>query len=148
MKNYYLKTTLSFISLIFLLAGCGNAKETLIEETVFTQKALIVESMNDFSNSAYTEILTHTITGNKLSLVVTYSGGCEAHAFQLLATQLVTNGLPPQRHAILYHESNDDACRERIEETIIFDISDLAINGNETIIKIKGYKEDIKYNPK
>ena len=63
------------------------------------------------------------IEGDILTLVVGYSGGCEAHEFMLLASLAATKSIPPQHMLKLVHEGNADACEAFLTSELRFDLT-------------------------
>lgn len=51
-----------------------------------------------------------TITGDTLTVSVSYSGGCKAHQFTLVIAASFIESLPVRLPAVLRHEANGDAC--------------------------------------
>ena len=65
------------------------------------------------------------IEGDILSLVVTYSGGCEEHEFALWTTPEYAESEPAQHGLFLTHNANGDMCEAAITQELRFDISPL-----------------------
>ncbi len=143
MKNF------SIISLLCLtLFSCGNAQEIADEEAIpALPKAIVTLDVNSYSNSASTIIENVLITKNKMTISIKYSGGCKEHKFQLIGSKLISKSIPPQRSIQLYHDNDDDHCRELIDEILVFDISDLAYDNNPISLKLDGYDGEIIYSP-
>ncbi|RKU15768.1 hypothetical protein C6501_06290 [Candidatus Poribacteria bacterium] len=80
-----------------------------------------VENPYDF-NSA-------TITGDTLTVSVSYSGNCETHEFTLLAESAFIEGDPFQIGVdagigiSIVHNANLDMCEQRVEESYHFDLT-------------------------
>ncbi|MFN5784513.1 MAG: hypothetical protein ACK457_01020 [Flavobacteriia bacterium] len=88
------------------------------------------------------------VQGNKMFIEVSYSGGCQEHAFQLVGSSMIAKSLPPIRHMQLVHESNDDACRMMILKTIEIDVKALAYQqetGSKIYLTIEGWQDRIEY---
>jgi hypothetical protein len=88
------------------------------------------------------------LTGNNLTLVVQYSGGCAAHGFQLVGSEYLSKSLPPIRQVALIHESNGDMCKMLKTDTLCFDIRDLAYkqeSASEVILTLQGWIESVNY---
>lgn len=91
---------------------------------------------------------TAYITGNILTLGLTYGGGCKDHTFQVIGSEMISKSLPPVRAVSLIHQANEDHCRAIVNKTIQVDISALAYKqeaGSEIFLGIDGYKEKLKY---
>ena len=72
--------------------------------------------------SAPLEVMQPAIQGDSLVVRVAYSGGCAEHGFDLVAAGPQVRSLPPKQPLMIAHEANGDACRARIEETLVFDL--------------------------
>ena len=86
------------------------------------------------------ELLSATIVGDSLQLLVEYGGGCETHDFGLCWNGLIAESAPPQISLDIIHDANNDSCDALISEPLEFDIS-LArenLSGGEVIIHVGG----------
>lgn len=119
--------TRSFIIIILLavLPGCE-----LVNNLGDSREASPVQILD--SNGSFSEIPAGAVTvkdilleGNFLVLDVSYSGGCEEHEFTLYAERGFVETNPPGAEVYVSHESNGDACRQFIEETLVFNIQPL-----------------------
>ena len=72
--------------------------------------------------SASLEVMQAAIQGDSLVVQVAYSGGCAEHAFELVAAGPQVRSLPPRQPLMIAHDTNGEACRARIEETLAFDL--------------------------
>ena len=80
--------------------------------------------------------------------MVTYSGGCKEHSFDMVGSQNISKSLPPIRQIRLIHNGNEDHCRELITRTLKVDLSDMAYSktsGSEIVLNLKGAREPINY---
>ena len=59
------------------------------------------------------------------SIDVSYSGGCETHAFTLVAEERFLESFPVQLRVSLAHNANGDTCEESITESYHFDLTPL-----------------------
>ncbi len=75
-----------------------------------------------------------SIDGNILNLEVSYSGGCEEHAFELISTNMYKKSMPPQLNLYLKHTNNGDACRKLIMDTLQFNIEDVKYPGGGDLV--------------
>ena len=71
---------------------------------------------------AYT-INAATLQADTLTLNVSYSGGCETHAFTLVAEERFLESFPVQLRVSLAHNANGDTCQESITEDYHFDLT-------------------------
>ena len=89
-----------------------------------------------------------SINGNVLRVTVSYSGGCENHQFELVGSPNISKSLPPIRSIELVHKSNGDACKKKIEETLRFNLANLAYkqeSGSVIKLNLNGWKEQLIY---
>ncbi len=81
-------------------------------------------------------INTATIEDDTLHINVSYTGGCETHAFTLVAEPRFLESFPVQLRVSLAHNANSDTCEDALTEDHQFDL---------TLIKEvyqKGYRTD------
>lgn len=116
----------------------------MTSKVILTSKDQIKELRNNqiFINGMDVE------TNDIISIQVTYSGGCKEHSFKLF-------GFIDDNNKIiltLQHNSNGDACKKIIKETLSFDFTPIKneyqklkdINNNFVILILKD--REIKYN--
>ena len=75
-----------------------------------------------WGTDAYT-INAATLEGDTLRINVSYSGGCETHAFTLVAEQRFLESFPVQLRVSLAHNANSDTCEAWITEDYHFDLT-------------------------
>jgi len=75
-----------------------------------------------WGTDAYT-ISAATVQDDTLTINVSYSGGCETHAFTLVAEERFLESLPVQLRVSLAHNANDDTCEALILETLHFNLT-------------------------
>ena len=63
------------------------------------------------------------ISGDALSVSVSYGGGCETHAFTLVIAVSFTEASPVQLPAVLRHDANGDACEAWLTHSYVFDLA-------------------------
>ena len=61
--------------------------------------------------------------GDILTVTVSYSGGCEAHQFTLVASNVFLESYPVQLGASLAHDANGDSCERWVTEDWDFDLT-------------------------
>lgn len=76
---------------------------------------------DEWGTDAYT-INAATLQGDTLRVNVSYSGGCETHAFTLVAEHRFLESLPVQLRVSLAHNANGDRCEALITEEYHFDL--------------------------
>lgn len=90
------------------------------------------------------DISNVAISGDALSLDVSYSGGCESHRFRLCWDGAVMESSPPQVNVTLIHDANMDACEAYITDGLSFDLSSAGLPSGEVIINFDG--ESLSYD--
>ena len=76
----------------------------------------------DVASDAF-DVQEARIEGDVLTVVVGYSGGCEAHQFALLASLAATRSIPPQHRLKLLHQGNGDGCEAYLTSALRFDLT-------------------------
>ena len=144
------------ISTILVLAACATQKikgdgegQTLSSsKPEKLEAATIGYSWVSKDSMQSTVIDTAFITGNTMTLEVTYGGGCEKHMFKLEGSKSISKSLPPIRNIRLAHIAKADMCKALIKKTLRYDISEFAYKkeaGSEIFLNIEGYDGNIKY---
>ena len=64
-----------------------------------------------------------TMTGDTLTISVSYSGGCKAHLFTLVIAASFVESSPVRLPAVLRHEANGDTCEAWPTESYAFDLA-------------------------
>ena len=64
-----------------------------------------------------------TVQGDTLSINVSYIGGCETHAFTLVAEPMFLESFPVQLRVSLAHNANGDTCEQALTEDYHFDLT-------------------------
>ena len=145
MKRVYF---IGALALSMVLASCGNSKDvTEGNQDAEVKKGVILTDWEGYKDNANTDINSVNLEGDILTLGVSYSGGCEEHSFELLGSKDVLKSMPPKRGIVLFHNSNGDSCREFIEETLTFDITDFAGGSGPIHLTLEGWDEVIVYEP-
>ena len=81
-------------------------------------------------------INTATIEDDTLHINVSYTGGCETHAFTLVAEPRFLESFPVQLRVSLAHNANSDTCEDSLTEDHQFDLTPLKE------VYQKGYRTD------
>lgn len=84
--------------------------------------------------------------GDILRLIVSYSGGCEEHRFELFSKGHYSKSAPPSVDLHLFHDANGDACRSVIEDTLRFDVSLLKHeDSDKLLLDLNEYDRSVEY---
>ena len=57
-----------------------------------------------------------------LNIVVSYIGGCGAHEFSLIASEIWAFSNPPVMFTVLTHSSDPDTCNTRVSNDLFFNL--------------------------
>ena len=83
---------------------------------------VIAATTEAWGTDAYV-INTATIEVDTLHINVSYTGGCETHAFTLVAEPRFLESFPVQLRVSLAHNANSDTCQDSLTEDYIFDLT-------------------------
>lgn len=136
MTQFYTVCLALFCLLVFL--GCATDPD-INSKTVFVSSADVPPddtqlwgevifanpTRNAWGTDTYVVNSPPAITGDVLTLNVSYSGGCEAHEFTLITSGVFLESDPVQLQAVLAHNANGDSCEAWITETYHFNVSPL-----------------------
>ena len=152
MKIIVMKTLFITCTCLLVLVACATTKRTTrMEQSPNTNQPtseLLVAQIGKPAISDPFVIEQAEISGNTLVVKVSYSGGCENHQFELVGSPNISKSLPPIRSIELVHKSNGDACKKKIEETLRFNLANLAYkqeSGSVIKLNLNGWKEQLIY---
>lgn len=139
------------IFMILAATACSKQKEvvTQVTDTVTEKKEqplakqVIVEQEFDRQTDAFL-IKSAEVVGQQLHIDVSYSGGCEGHVFELFTDGFLMKSLPPRQSFFLKHYANKDACKALIDETVVFDLTGTASQGNTLVLLLEKYDGDLR----
>jgi hypothetical protein len=95
------------------------------------------------------ELRSASFDGSVLKVDVSYSGGCEEHAFTLYSADQMIAIYPPLVYVAIVHDARGDRCEAYISETIDVDMStlieslnssfgmDLGVQGTSSVLRIQ-----------
>ena len=126
-KNIFI-CSLALFTLLFAI-GCDRMETQVIDKTDDAGDDMgnignVVTSAtaDEWGTDAYA-INSATIQGDTLTINVLYSGGCETHAFTLVAEPMFLESFPVQLRVSLAHNANGDTCEEVLTEDYHFDLT-------------------------
>ena len=64
-----------------------------------------------------------TITGDTLTISVSYGGGCETHEFTLVIAEAFIESSPVQLPVVLRHAAHGDPCEAWLTQSYAFDLT-------------------------
>ncbi len=137
------------LTVLFVLAAlaCNNQKEVITtssdKQVQPLAKKVVIEQDYDKKTDAY-QIRSAEVVEQQLHIEVSYSGGCEGHVFELFTDGLLMKSLPPKQNFFLKHYANKDACKKLINETLVFDLTGSASQGNTLIVLLQQYDGELR----
>ncbi|MEY3399320.1 MAG: hypothetical protein RL220_1914 [Bacteroidota bacterium] len=126
----HLAILLICVSALFMVQ-CKNGKQTASVEGDTQQTEKMIRPVNVIAtyewpgNTSPFKVLQSTCVGDVLSVVVEYSGGCETHDWTMNTNRVWMKSLPPKINLFLEHDNHGDNCRALIQDTLLFDVTNL-----------------------
>ncbi|MGD1848231.1 MAG: NigD-like C-terminal domain-containing protein [Salibacteraceae bacterium] len=116
------------------------------EAAPFVEGISVSEGFNKDQIGAHVNIVSHSLEDRYLTLNITYSGGCQTHAFRLATDLSYLTNQPPSATLYLVHQDNGDNCEALLSETLMFDISSVRNpESDRMLITVFGYDQTIEY---
>ena len=115
-----------------LWTGCGDTRTAVQPTTVVPATPLqpatragdvVVEGAGATVGNDDYLLNTASIAGERLTVSVSYGGGCETHAFTLVIAASFIESSPVRLATVLAHEANDDECEAWLTRSYTFDLS-------------------------
>ena len=125
---------LLMILVVGLLFGCGDEGKVVVPivssvtpadidfDVIQTGTVVIADAADQWGVDEYV-LNTAVITGDRLELSLSYSGGCAAHQFTLVCSSSFKESDPVQLGVSLAHNANNDPCEAFPTETYHFDLT-------------------------
>lgn len=105
-----------------------------------------VQATSDATVSDPFELLDARVEGDALVFQVQYSGGSQAHDFELHSAAAPTKSLPRQVLLIVYHNAHGDRARAMITEERTFDLTPYRDPSNSVVhLRIQGVDDILVY---
>jgi hypothetical protein len=150
MKSSHILFTLLILG-GFTFVQCKSKKNatTKNDDSKKISEIIVHETYNYPKDTPAFEITSAEIKADVLTLVVSYSGGCQQHTFTLNGTKNYMKSMPPKLGLFLEHNSNGDSCRELKTETLQFDLKKVRYPGTEkdytVILTIDKFDGQLEY---
>ena len=127
-KNFFI-CSLTIFTILFTI-GCSRMETQVIgkgddagaDDVGNIGRVAFGFTPDTWGTDAYT-INAATLQDDTLTLNVSYSGGCETHAFTLVAEERFLESFPVQLRVSLAHNANSDTCEALITEDHRFDLT-------------------------
>jgi len=142
--------TLFYLAIVFTsLTACHKKAAQAIktaEQPKEEFKSLIIDGTVDITNTGdlYT-IDSLAINKDILSVFIKHGGGCTNHNYDLYFRGKYAKSYPMQASLCLKHDANGDKCKKLILNEIKFNISNLKLPDNNTII-VSILDKSVTYN--
>ena len=115
---------------ILFLIGCDQIQNRVTDgsdvvdaiDVIDRSTVIISDRVESFGVDEYV-LNTAVITGDTLSVSVSFSGGCEEHQFTLVTDGMFLESKPVQLRLSLAHDANNDPCEAFPTEEHQFDLS-------------------------
>lgn len=134
------------ILLVFVacaVTNCSNDDDTNNNDC--NQQTIVSSEQYDNAPEDQLFINSVAIIGDCLSINFS-SSGCDGDSWEvnLIDSEGVALSLPPQR-SLRLSLKNEELCDAVITKEITFDISALQLGGNEVLLNLKNFEEQIRY---
>ena len=112
-------TAVAALLLGFLAApGC---RESAVGPDVGDANVVVADGRS-WGDDSYV-VNSTALDGHRLTIEVSFAGGCRNHAFTLVIAKSFRESDPVQLPAVLAHEANGDSCEAWLTESHVFDLS-------------------------
>ena len=109
------------VALLLGLLAASGCRESPTEPDML-QNNVVVTDGRDYGGDPYV-VNSAAIDGDRLTISVSYAGGCRNHAFTLVISESFRESDPVQLPAVLAHEANGDPCEAYPTESRVFDLA-------------------------
>lgn len=151
MRQLFLKLVLlgallgGSISSCSLIDNQANGSSNSGNNTTASTKQLIIDDISKYPQDQVT-IRDASIVGDSLTMLVSYSGGCKAHEFKVVASGAIMKSMPPQMNVVLSHNSNGDMCEALLTQDVTVGLNAIKQYASGGIIlHLKGFDKSLLY---
>lgn len=137
MKNLIL---LFSVSVLLAFTGCDKNEIAKCDQKAIVDNDLYLNGPSDFINILNVEM-------NKSCLDITFgASGCDGRTWkiELYDSGNIAESWPEQRYLRLSLK-NKELCDAYFERELSFDVSGLKVAGNEVILNLEGWNDQIRY---
>ena len=92
---------------------------------------VVVADSRGWGDDAYV-LESLALSGDRLTIGVSYGGGCRTHAFTLVLSPSFVDSDPVRLPAVLAHEARGDPCEAWLTERFVFDLDLVKVRYRET----------------
>ena len=148
MKLFFKPVAASIIVCTMMVMSCKTQKPATQTNDKDVMEVTVDDSYSQPEDMASVDISKVEITGDILSINVSYSGGCAEHEFKLYFNGMYMKSLPPKVNLMLFHDNKGDSCRSIVEKTLKFDLKNIREKGKTTgeiMVKVSGMENALSY---
>ena len=128
--------------LIFLISSIGSLIfiNTTTDPLFLTEGEDIILSNDLFFQSPRDAVYINEINikSDKLTVNISYGGGCKDHNFSLIGSNEYLESYPVRTSLLLSHQSNNDTCTAFFTQMLVFNLRTLKNNFQEMYPEYKG----------
>ena len=103
---------------LFVAAGC---RESTVAPGVPESNVVVADGRNRGDDSYV--VNSAAVDGHRLTIEVSYAGGCRRHDFTLVISKTFRESDPVQLTTVLAHDANGDSCEAWLTESLVFDVA-------------------------
>ena len=112
---------LTSVALLLGLLAASGCRESPFEPDM-PESNVVVADGHDYGEDPYV-VNSAAIDGDRLTISVSYAGGCRNHIFTLVISKSFRESDPVQLPAVLAHDANGDPCEAYLTESRVFDLA-------------------------
>ena len=120
----------SLVLLLGILVASGCTEPRLMGPHAVSTNVVVDDGRN-WGDDPYVA-KSAGLDGDRLTIEVSYGGGCRDHAFTLVIDESFRESDPLQLGAVLAHDANGDTCEAWLTASHVFDLSLVKIRHNQT----------------
>ena len=109
------------VALLLGLLAAPGCRQIVLAPDVHDRRVVIADGRS--WGDDHHVVNSVALDGGRLTLEVSYAGGCASHAFTLVLSASFREADPVQLPAVLAHEANGDPCLAWLTETHAFDLA-------------------------
>ena len=109
------------VALLLGLLAAPGCRESAVEPAA-PEGNVVVADDRDWGDDPY-EVNSAAIDGHRLTISVSFSGGCRRHDFTLVISPTFRESDPVQLPALLAHDANGDTCEAYPTQSQVFDLT-------------------------
>jgi len=109
------------VALLLGLLAAPGCRESVLGPDVLEGNVVVADG-RDWGDDPY-EVNSAVVAGHRLTIEVSFSGGCRKHDFTLVISKTFRESDPVQLPAVLAHDANGDTCEAYPTESHVFDLA-------------------------